>query len=277
MVDRYNICIRLRKYLYMSTERSSGHLVDPSIWPLIMSVGIYGMCSGLVVGLNGGSWNGEKLGMILTVISLVCWLRDVIREGSYEGLHSERVRIGLRLGMVLFIVSELMFFFAFFWGFLWYSTTITVSIGGVFPPHGYEVIDSKGVALMNTILLLSSGVTVTWSHHAIVCGDRRGSIEGMSLTILLAILFTILQGYEYLSSDMSISDSVFGSAFYMTTGFHGLHLIIGSIMLIVGLVRIRNYEITNGHHIGLDGGTWYWHFVDVVWLFLYILMYVLVN
>jgi cytochrome c oxidase subunit 3 len=204
---------------------------------------------------------------------MFCWWRDVIREATFEGNHTLSVQTGLRIGMLLFIVSEIMFFFAFFWAFFHAALAPTPDIGSLWPPLGVETINAWGVPLLNTIILLTSGATVTWAHHAIVFGDRKNAIISLILTILLAIFFTLLQIFEYIESNFSISDSVYGSTFYLATGFHGFHVLIGTIFLGVCTLRLINYHFTKEHHFGFEAAAWYWHFVDVVWLFLFITIY----
>jgi cytochrome c oxidase subunit 3 len=166
-----------------------------------------------------------------------------------------------------------MFFFAFFWAFFHSSLSPSFEIGGVFPPVGIEVLNPWEVPLLNTIVLLTSGATITWAHHAIVAGSRKNALAGLSLTILLAIIFTALQGFEYCTAPFSISDSVYGATFYMTTGFHGFHVFIGTCFLLVTNTRLLYHHFTREHHFGFEAAAWYWHFVDVVWLFLFVTIY----
>jgi cytochrome c oxidase subunit 3 len=175
--------------------------------------------------------------------------------------------------MLLFILSEIMFFFSFFWAFFHVSINPSVAIGGVWPPAGLTVISPWGVPLLNTIILLSSGASITWAHHSLLSGDKKDTSLALVLTVLLAIIFTGLQAFEYLSSPFYISDGVYGSTFYMTTGFHGFHVLIGTCFLIVCFVRLYYDHFTTESHIGFECAAWYWHFVDVVWLFLFITIY----
>ena len=196
-----------------------------------------------------------------------------MREGTLEGQHTSLVQLGLRFGMLLFIVSEVMFFFAFFWAFFWAALSPTPEIGSVWPPQGIDVLSAWEVPLLNTLILLTSGASVTWAHHAIVAGDRDGAIQGLIVTIALAVLFTALQAFEYVNAGFTISDSVFGSTFYMATGFHGFHVFIGTCFLTVCLRRLVSNHFTRQHHFGFEAAAWYWHFVDVVWLFLFVSVY----
>ena len=176
-------------------------------------------------------------------------------------------------GMLLFIVSEVMFFFAFFWAFFHSSVNPSIFIGGVWPPAYIVTLDPWKIPLLNTILLLSSGASVTWAHHAIVLGSKYQGCVALIVTIILASIFSGLQGFEYVTAPFSISDGIYGSCFYMLTGFHGFHVIVGTIFLAVGLLRLYLNHFTRQHHFGFEAAAWYWHFVDVVWLFLFITVY----
>jgi len=251
------------------------HLVDPSPWPLMAAIGAFSMTSGGVLFMHryiGGDLL-LKTGFFITFFVMYTWWRDVIREATFEEQHNAAVQRGLRLGMILFIVSEVMFFFAFFWAFFHSSLSPVFNIGGVWPPEAITIIPASGIPLTNTIFLLSSGATVTWAHHAIRIRAKNHTVTGLIWTILLATAFTCLQGFEYLNAPFTISDSVFGSCFYMTTGFHGFHVLIGTCCLFVSLVRVVFNHFTSTHHFGFESGIWYWHFVDVVWLFLFIAVY----
>jgi cytochrome c oxidase subunit 3 len=201
------------------------------------------------------------------------WFRDIIVEGTYRGYHTLAVQKGIYIGVVLFIVSEVFFFFAIFWAYFHSSLGPEIEIGTQWPPAGIQVINPFELPLLNTILLLSSGITVTYAHHSLIKGNRKDTLNGLVYTIILALLFTACQGIEYSVSSFTISDGVFGTCFYFGTGFHGLHVIIGTIFLLVGLWRVLAYHLTDNHHLGLEAGILYWHFVDVVWLFLYIFIY----
>jgi cytochrome c oxidase subunit 3 len=211
------------------------------------------------------------LGVLFYV--MFTWWRDIIREATFEGQHTFSVQRGLRLGMILFIVSEIMFFFAFFWAFFHSSLSPVFNIGNVWPPISISTVETFGIPLTNTSLLLTSGATVTWAHHSIVAREKKEAIEALILTILMACLFTGFQIMEYLVAVFSINDGIFGSCFYLATGFHGFHVFVGTISLFVSLVRITLNHFTNGHHFGFESAAWYWHFVDVVWLFLFVTVY----
>lgn len=251
------------------------HLVDPSPWPFMGALAAFIFFNGLTLYFHSFQ-NGYMimlLGLALILSIMIVWWRDVIREATFQGYHTSLVQKGLRYGMILFIVSEIMFFAAFFWAFFHSSLAPTVEIGSIWPPEGIITFNPWDVPLLNTIILLTSGATVTWAHHAITTGLRYEAIYGLILTILLAVLFTLLQAYEYIEASFNISDGIYGSTFYMATGFHGFHVIIGTIFLTVSLFRLINYHYTVSHHFGFEAGAWYWHFVDVVWLFLFVTIY----
>nr|WBU10896.1 cytochrome c oxidase subunit 3 [Malassezia sp.] len=256
------------------------HMVTPSPWPLFVSFSLLILTMGSAVYFHGiASPFGDSglslvlLGLASTILSMALWFRDVVTEGTFLGDHTTQVQKGLNIGMVLFIITEVFFFVSIFWALFHSSLSPSVELGGQWPPAGIESINPFELPLLNTALLLTSGATVTYSHHALISKNRAGAIGGLALTILLAIIFTVCQGLEYSNAPFSISDGVYGSTFYMSTGFHGFHVIIGTLMLTVALVRMIQYHFTNTHHVGYESGILYWHFVDVVWLFLFISVY----
>lgn len=263
------------KQQYQWAGRPSFHLVDPSPWPIFASLACLILTVGGVMYMH--AYSGGNLvcsfGMIMLLYSMFIWWRDIVRESTFEGYHTTAVQSGLRYGMLLFIVSEIMFFFAFFWAFFHSSLAPTVEIGALWPPKGIEVLDPWKVPFLNTIILLSSGAAVTWCHHSILSGNRRSSIISLFLTVFLAAIFTLFQLYEYLEAPFTISDGVYGSTFFLSTGFHGFHVFVGTLFLIVCLFRLINNHFTQEHHFGFEAAAWYWHFVDVVWLFLFVCIY----
>jgi len=257
------------------TQRHAFHLVDPSIMPLLTSIAFLSVTLSSVLYFHGFS-----IGLESTLFSFFClllaafvWWRDIVRESTLEGHHTNIVQLGLRYGMLLFIVSEIMFFFAFFWAFFAAALAPVIEIGSIWPPKGIEVFNPLEVPLLNTLILLTSGATVTYAHHAITAGSKTEAVFGLFLTIVLAAVFTGFQAFEYLSAGFTISDGIYGSTFYMATGFHGFHVLIGTIFLTVCFVRLVLDHFTVQHHFGFEAAAFYWHFVDVVWLFLYIAVY----
>nr|UDP55427.1 cytochrome c oxidase subunit 3 [Schizostauron trachyderma] len=270
----FNNLLFKEQFKYLKTTHSY-HLVDPSPWPLVGAFGGFMLTSGLVLYMHkfNGGWTLLITGFCTIFYVMYTWWRDIIREATFEDQHSVVVQKGLRLGMILFIVSEIMFFFAFFWAFFHSSIAPSYNIGGVWPPKAISTISTYTIPLTNTFILLSSGATVTWSHHALIARAKKHTLVSLFLTIILAALFTCLQGLEYVNAPFNISDGVYGSCFYMATGFHGFHVFVGTIALIVSFVRIVLNHFTNKHHFGFESAIWYWHFVDVVWLFLFINVY----
>lgn len=249
------------------------HLVTISPWPILVSFSLLSLTLGAVLSMHGYGSFTFLLGLTSTGLGMLLWFRDIILEATYLGCHTTQVQKGLTLGVILFIVSEVFAFFSVFWAFFHSSLSPSIEIGGVWPPQGIEALSAFGIPLLNTFLLLSSGSTITYGHHALIKGDRKKAIIGGLLTIVLAIIFTALQYVEYFNASFTITDSVFGTTFYASTGLHGIHVIIGTIFIAVGFFRIINYHLTNSHHIGYEASILYWHFVDVVWLFLFIAVY----
>ena len=256
-------------------QRHPFHLVDPSPWPFIAAFAAFSCAIGGVLYMHAFKQGFFVLisSFLILLSTMFVWWRDVIRESTLEGHHTGIVQQGLRYGVLLFIVSEVLFFFAFFWAFFHSSLAPTVEIGSMWPPKGIHVFNPWEIPFLNTLILLLSGCTVTWSHHAMVCNKRTEALVGLVLTVILAIIFTGLQVFEYQMADFRLSDGIYGSTFYMATGFHGFHVFIGTIFLIVCTIRLYNYHLTQQHHFGFEAAAWYWHFVDVVWLFLFVSIY----
>ena len=251
------------------------HLVSPSPWPLFTCFSLLALTTGIVLFMHAFA-SGQYF-IHLALLSLVCsacfWFRDVISEATYLGNHTLAVQRGLNMGVALFIVSEGLFFLAIFWTYFHNALSPTGELGAHWPPSGIDAVNPFELPLLNTIILLSSGVTVTYSHHSIIQGNRKGALDGLAFTVVLAAIFTALQGLEYSISPFTISDGTFGSCFYFGTGFHGFHVIIGTAFVAVGLWRVLAYHSTENHHLGLESGILYWHFVDIVWLFLFTSVY----
>jgi len=277
------------------------HLVNPSPWPLVGSIAGVILTVGMVIWMKGlfGIEKGTPwvavAGFALVLYTMLGWWMDVTKEAN-AGDHTPVVAIGLRYGMILFIASEVMFFVAWFWIFFeqslfWEHRTLTPAIGnfeGVaeawkqWPPKGVELVPAFHLPLVNTLTLLLSGTTVTWAHHALQQGDRRSAKIGLALTVALGMLFTAIQAYEYqhilheklFYSEEAANSGLYGSSFFMATGFHGFHVLVGTIFLAICLLRLMGKGFTPKQHFGFEAAAWYWHFVDVVWLFLFAFIYV---
>lgn len=249
------------------------HLVEISPWPLFIAATIFSIPVGLITWLRLGSSSLLVIGLLLTTYISILWWRDVTREATYQGHHTTYVVRGLKLGIALFILSEVCFFFAFFWAYFHSSLAPSVEIGRIWPPLGVTPLPTFGVPLLNTSVLLLSGVSITWAHHAIVEGKFNAALQGLLATVILGIYFLYLQYGEYTETTFSISDGVYGSTFFITTGFHGLHVLVGATFLAVCTLRLRAFHFSTSHHVGFLAAAWYWHFVDVVWLFLYVRIY----
>lgn len=259
------------------------HLVNPSPWPICMSAALLGLTGGGVMFMHKMPHGGLiVLASVLAVLAIAfMWWRDVVKEAQDEKVHSAVVRRGLRAGMALFIVSEVMFFVAFFWAYfdssIWPFNPLADlwanNEGAVWPPKGIKTFDPFDIPFMNTLILLLSGTTVTWAHHSILHGDRKGLVQGLACTVFLGALFTCFQAYEYSHAAFGFKDGIYASTFYMATGFHGAHVLIGTLFLAVCLVRAMRGHFAPDQHLGLEFAAWYWHFVDVVWLFLFVCIY----
>ncbi|WP_439619669.1 cytochrome c oxidase subunit 3 [Hyphomonas sp.] len=272
------------------------HLVNPSPWPLLGSLAVLVLAVGGVTymkglfGLAAGSWWLMAIGFAMVAWVMIGWWREVAKEGAL-GDHTPVVSIGLRYGMILFIASEVMFFVAWFWGFFEFTIYESARTGSTWdatnplyadalakfndwPPAGVETFDPFHLPLINTLVLLLSGTTVTWAHHALQHGDRSGAKLGLLLTVLLGLGFTALQVLEYSHAGFTYDGTLYGSAFFMATGFHGAHVVIGTIFLAICLLRLMMGGMTPTKHLGFEFAAWYWHFVDVVWLFLFAFVYV---
>nr|ALO76089.1 cytochrome c oxidase subunit 3 [Clambus sp. CLA01] len=251
------------------------HMVDYSPWPLTSALSVLILALGLIKWFHMFKINLFLLGILLTLMSMYQWWRDVIRESTFQGLHTSTVMLGLSIGMALFIISEIFFFISFFWSYFhtWLGTPM--NFWGNWPPIGITPFNPLHIPLLNTLVLLTSGFTVTWAHHSLLNNNQKETTQGLLLTVILGVYFTILQGLEYFSAPFTISDSIYGSMFFMSTGFHGLHVLIGTLFLFICLIRQMNNHFSSYHHSGFESASWYWHFVDIVWLFLYIFIYCL--
>jgi cytochrome c oxidase subunit 3 len=265
------------------------HLVDPSPWPLIGSISAFVTAVGAVMWMKGMPIFGLKAGAYIfgagflgILYVMAAWWTDVVKEAEHGGYHTRVVQISHRYGMILFIASEVMFFVAWFWAYFDASLFANEAgqysrvefTGGQWPPKGTEVFDPWHLPLLNTLILLTSGTTITWAHHALLHNDRDGVKKGLLITVILGALFSFVQAYEYMHAAFAFKGSIYGATFYMATGFHGFHVLIGTIFLLVCLLRTMAGHFTPKQHLGFEFAAWYWHFVDVVWLFLFAAIYV---
>ena len=246
------------------------HILPPSPWPVLGAVSAFIMLLGAVFAMHGQGAFMLGIGFLGVLYTMFSWWSDVVKE-SRVGDHTPVVQIGLRYGMLLFIISEVMFFAAWFWSFFKHAI---YPAGGVWPPQGIETFDPWHLPLINTLILLTSGATVTWAHHALLENNRKDLVNALILTVGLGVLFTLFQAYEYSHAHFGFSGNIYGANFFMATGFHGAHVIIGTIFLAVCLFRAMKGHFTPDKHIGFEAAAWYWHFVDVVWLFLFAAVYI---
>nr|YP_010586087.1 cytochrome c oxidase subunit III [Ceraclea indistincta]UZZ43823.1 cytochrome c oxidase subunit III [Ceraclea indistincta] len=249
------------------------HLVDYSPWPIMSSFSMMLIMSSIINWFHSYSMNMFIITLPLMLLCMYQWWRDIYRESSLQGLHSMEVLTNMKWGMILFIVSEVFFFVSFFWSFFHNYLSPGLEMGALWPPKGIFPFNAFQIPLLNTIILLTSGIAVTWSHHSIIKNNYSQGYNSLLMCIILGIYFTVLQAYEYMEAPFSLSDSIYGSVFFVATGFHGLHVIIGTLFLTVCLMRFKMNNFSLYHHFGFEAAAWYWHFVDIVWLFLYTLMY----
>nr|ADL59780.1 cytochrome c oxidase subunit III [Meloidae sp. MT-2010] len=249
------------------------HLVDVSPWPILGSLSAMIVMTGIIKWFHMFSINLLMIGFMSMSLIMYQWWRDISREGTFMGYHTFCVTLGLRWGMILFITSEVFFFISFFWGFFHNSLAPSIEIGMMWPPAGIQAFNPIQIPLLNTLILLTSGLTVTWAHHSLMENNYSSAYQGLLLTVILGLYFSALQAYEYMESSFSIADAAYGSSFFMATGFHGIHVIIGTTFLLICLIRHHMNHFSQSHHFGFEAAAWYWHFVDVVWLFLYISIY----
>ena len=258
------------------------HLVEPSPWPFVMSAAVLVMMIGAVAFMKGWTPWVFFIGLAGVLYTMYAWWSDVIKEANNGVDHTPVVQMHHRYGMILFIASEVMLFAAFFWayfdGFFRYDDVEqyarVAASGGHWPPTGVELFDPFHLPLFNTIILLTSGTTVTWAHHALLEGNRNGLRWGLVLTVLLGVLFTFVQVIEYTEAGFSLSGHMYGGTFFMATGLHGFHVFVGTVFLLVCLLRAERGDFTPQRHLGFEFAAWYWHFVDVVWIFLFASIYV---
>ena len=257
----------------MTEKFNPFHLVEKRPWPLVASFGALSLLGSGLSWANKITSNLRLIAIVVILLTSIGWWRDVHREATVQGNHTTLVSNGLKTGIVLFILSEVLFFTSFFWAFFHRRISPTLELGQTWPPYQINSFNPIRVPLLNTILLLSSGVTVTWAHHEILKRNLEKSRLSLILTVILGAIFTSFQAFEYIEAPFCMADSCFGSTFFIATGFHGIHVLIGSAFLIVSFFRLKNLAFSKNHIVGFECAAWYWHFVDVVWLFLYRILY----
>ena len=259
------------------------HLVELSPWPVVAAVVLFILALGAVMFMHhyaGGAWL-MAVAFSGVLYTMYAWWRDVVHEARVDKAHTSLVQHGLRIGMALFILSEVMFFFVFFWSFFKAELSPVHALGadgwptvlGTWPPAGIEPLEAGDIPLMNTLILLLSGCSVTWAHYSIMEGNQKDTIRGLFWTVVLGLLFTTFQVIEYVHAPFHFTDGIFASNFYMATGFHGFHVLVGTLFLLVCWFRARKGHFSKEAHLGFEFAAWYWHFVDVVWLFLFVFVY----
>nr|YP_005353013.1 cytochrome c oxidase subunit III [Philanthus triangulum]AET62613.1 cytochrome c oxidase subunit III [Philanthus triangulum]QNV11907.1 cytochrome c oxidase subunit III [Philanthus triangulum] len=257
----------------MKSKNHPFHLVTSSPWPLLTSLNIFSFFIGMVDMMSNKNFILLLMSLMNLILCMIQWWRDVIREGTFQGMHTKMVYKSLRMGMILFIISEVMFFMSFFWTYFHLALMPSIHINMMWPPKGIIMFNPYEIPMLNTLILLTSGFSLTWAHHSLIYNNLKESILSMKITILLGFYFSSLQMFEYYNAPFSMNDSAFGSIFFMGTGFHGLHIIIGTIFLITMLYRMKKNHFSMNHHLGFEAAAWYWHFVDVIWLLLFLIFY----
>jgi len=247
--------------------------VQSSFWPLLVSIIVFSVTGNIVLLISLKiSFYSYFISVCFLFLVIILWWKDFLRE-SILGYHTHKLELSLRVSVLLFILSEIFFFLSFFWAFFDSSFSPCVEIGILWPPKGISPISFYSVPLLNTVILLSRGLTVTWCHHSIINNLFNSSVFSLFITVLLGIYFIYIQYIEYDESHFSIADGVYGSTFFIATGFHGFHVFIGASFLLYTLFSLLLGNILYNHHFSFEAAAWYWHFVDVVWLFLYITIY----
>lgn len=261
-------------YYRTSVVRTPYHVVDPRPWPIIMGANLWGVAAMFICWVNEIRLGSLYWGIPLFVLTFYSWVRDIINEATFQGFHTEKVQSGLTLGFILFLISELILFFSFFWAFFHRALSSSVEIGCCWPPVGLECLDWRKVPLHNTALLVASSASITLRHNYLQWGDIWVATATYIATLGLSVIFIKNQYEEYAWSRFSISDGVYGRCFFMLTGLHGLHVIGGTCGLLFCFVRIMLLQFSSEHHVALTLAIWYWHFVDIVWLGLFFIIYI---
>nr|YP_009350035.1 cytochrome c oxidase subunit 3 [Vespa orientalis]AQQ78866.1 cytochrome c oxidase subunit 3 [Vespa orientalis]WMM47727.1 COX3 [Vespa orientalis] len=257
----------------MNKSNHPYHMVSISPWPLILSINIMIFLISLIKWFYFFSTDLIFLSSLSLTLTLIQWWRDIIRESTFQGMHTSNIMKNLKMSMILFIISEIFFFISLFWAYFHASLSPSIEIGMLWPPKNIIMFNPYDIPLLNSIILITSGITITWSHNSLINKNTNTATLTLMYTICLSFLFTSCQFFEYKSAPFTMADSIFGSTFFMITGFHGIHVIIGTIFLIVCLFRMMSNHFSKNHHFGFEAAIWYWHFVDIVWLFVYTWLY----
>nr|YP_010882185.1 cytochrome c oxidase subunit III [Pulchriphyllium bioculatum]WID87099.1 cytochrome c oxidase subunit III [Pulchriphyllium bioculatum] len=255
------------------TENHPFHMVEKSPWPVMSAASITQMMVGTVMMFQQKSTMMMLMGTIMMIMTMIQWWRDIVRESTYQGKHLKAVIKGIKWGMIMFIISEVFFFLSMFWMFFHSSLSPTPQLGSTWPPMGISTFNPMKIPMLNTMVLLTSGISITWAHHSLLNNNMSETNYSLMMTIMLGVYFSALQSYEYTNATFTMSDSSYGSSFFMMTGFHGVHVIIGSTFLLICMKRQMNNHFSKMHHLGFEAAAWYWHFVDMVWLLLYASIY----
>nr|ALD88448.1 cytochrome c oxidase subunit III [Megachile sculpturalis] len=249
------------------------HLVTLSPWPIVCSINSFNLMISIIIWFYYYNMYFMLINLIIMISSMLFWWRDIIRESTFQGTHTQMIQKMLKFSMILFIISEMFFFLSFFWTYFHNFLSPSIEIGMNWPPKNIIMFNPYNIPLLNSLILISSGMTLTWSHNCLLNKNWIKSNILMMITIILGLLFSSIQFIEYYEAPFTINDGIFGSIFYMMTGFHGLHVMIGIMFMSICFIRMLMNHLTEYHHFNFEGSAWYWHFVDVIWLLLYILIY----
>nr|QBP33721.1 cytochrome c oxidase subunit 3 [Bombus asiaticus] len=253
------------------------HMVTNSPWPIIVAINSMNLMLSIILWIYLNNMLIMIINLLMLLTSTLMWFRDIIRESTFQGMHSMFIMSMMKFSMIMFIISELFFFISFFWTFFHNSISPSIEINSMWPPKMIKFFNPFEIPLLNSIILIMSGFTVTLSHYNLLNNKFNSSISTLIITIMLGFYFNIMQIFEYYNSFFCINDSIFGSIFFLSTGFHGTHVLIGTFMLSYSLIRMKNYHFSSIHHINFEFSIWYWHFVDIIWLFIYMFYYILMN
>nr|DBA43941.1 TPA_asm: COX3 [Bombus terricola] len=253
------------------------HMVTISPWPIILSINLLNLMLSTILWIYLNNMMLMIINLIMLILVTLMWFRDIIRESTFQGMHSLLIISMMKFSMIMFIISELFFFISFFWTFFHNSISPSIEINFSWPPSMIKFFNPFEIPLLNSIILIMSGFTVTLSHYNLLNNKFKPSMLNLMFTIILGFYFNMMQMFEYYNSFFCINDSIFGSIFYLSTGFHGIHVLIGTLMLLYSFIRMNKNHFSSIHHINFEFSIWYWHFVDVIWLFIYMFYYILMN